>query len=129
MAKFKKGHKPWNSGLKGLHLSPDTEFKKGVTTMENHPSWKGGEQHFKHDCAYINIGTNKRIRRPKKVYEYTHGTIPKGWIIYHLNGDRYNDSLENLIAIPRAVLIKINSGRMNVNYHEIKQAVEKFKNK
>jgi len=129
MAKFKKGNKPWNAGLKGLHLSPNTEFKKGVTTMENHPSWKGGEQHSKHDCTYINIGTNKRIRRPKKVYEDAHGTMPKGWIIYHLDGDRYNDSLDNLIAIPRAVLVRINAGRMNANYHEIKKAVEQFKNK
>jgi hypothetical protein len=37
--------------------------------------------------------------------------------------------LDNLIAIPRAVLVKINSGRMNANYHEIRQAIEQFKNK
>jgi len=28
--KFKKGQVPWNKGLKGIHLSPITEFKKGV---------------------------------------------------------------------------------------------------
>lgn len=27
--RFKKGHIPWNKNIKGLHLSPDTEFKKG----------------------------------------------------------------------------------------------------
>jgi hypothetical protein len=37
--------------------------------------------------------------------------------------------LDNLIAIPRAVLVKINAGRMNANYHEITQEIEKFKNK
>ena len=26
---FKKGHIPWNKGLKGIHLSKKTEFKKG----------------------------------------------------------------------------------------------------
>ncbi len=26
---FEKGHIPWNKGIKGLHLSPSTEFKKG----------------------------------------------------------------------------------------------------
>jgi hypothetical protein len=26
---FPKGHTPWNKGLKGIHLSPTTEFKKG----------------------------------------------------------------------------------------------------
>ena len=27
--RFKKGQTPWNKGLKGIHLSPETEFKKG----------------------------------------------------------------------------------------------------
>lgn len=26
---LRKGHTPWNKGLKGIHLSPATEFKKG----------------------------------------------------------------------------------------------------
>lgn len=33
--KFAKGHQPWNKGLKGIHLSPSTEFKPG-----NVPWWK-----------------------------------------------------------------------------------------
>ena len=126
---FKKGHKPWNAGLKGFRPSPNTEFKAGETTGDKHPSWKGGEQNFTKDCVYLYAGANKRVRRPKKVYEDAYGEVPKGWILYHLDGDRYNDSANNLIAIPRAVLVKINAGRMNANYHEIKQAVEQFKNK
>ena len=27
---FKKGHDPWNKGMKGLRVSPETEFKKGL---------------------------------------------------------------------------------------------------
>lgn len=126
---FKKGHKPWNKGLKGIRLSPDTEFKTGEKVGDKHPSWKGGEQKFTKDCVYLFAGANNRVRRPKKVYEDTHGPIPKGWIIYHIDGDRYNDEIDNLIAIPRAVLVKINSGRMNTNHHEIKQAIKQFKNK
>lgn len=34
---FKKGNKPWNDGVKGIHLSPATEFKKGVLA----PNWNG----------------------------------------------------------------------------------------
>ena len=126
---FKKGHVAWNKGLKGIHLSPETEFKKGQLTGSEHPSWKGGEQINANDCVYIYAGANKRIRRPRKVYEDAHGEIPKGWILYHIDKDMHNDSLDNLIAIPRAVLVMLNANRINGNYQEIKSAVENYKNK
>jgi hypothetical protein len=128
--RFEKGHTVWNKGLKGIHLSPETEFKKGQFTGSNHPSWKGGEQIPKSDCVYLFSDTNKRVRRPRKFYEDAYGEIPKGWILYHLDKDRYNDNLDNLIAIPRAILVMINSNRLNANYHEIKSAIDNLnKNK
>jgi len=64
LTSFKKGHKPWNKNKKGIHLSPETEFKKrelmgntrgfkkgqipwnkglkGFMAGEKNPSWKGG---------------------------------------------------------------------------------------
>lgn len=44
---FKRGHTAWNKGIKGLHFSPETEFKKGristnktkigeITVRKNH---------------------------------------------------------------------------------------------
>lgn len=127
--KFEKGHKPWNAGVKGIHLNPDTEFKKGKMVGKDNYSWKGGEQLNTNDCVYLSVGANKRIRRPRKIYEDAHGEIPKGWVLYHLDKDMHNDSLDNLIAIPRSVLMQINSDRMNANYHEIAEAVNQFKNK
>lgn len=126
---FKKGNIAWNKGKKGIHLSPATEFKKGDKVGDKHPSWKGGVQISKTDCVYLYSGANKRIRRPKKVYEDFYGAIPKGWILFHLDRDNKNDNLDNLIAIPRAILVKINANRMNSNYQEIKIAIEEFKNK
>ena len=38
----------------------------------------------------------------------------------------HNDDLDNLIAIPRAVLVMLNANRINGNYQEIKSAVEKW---
>jgi hypothetical protein len=126
---FKKGHVTWNKGLKGIHLSPETEFKKGQFTGSEHPSWKGGEQINSNDCVYVYAGANKRIRRPRKVYQDAHGEIPKGWILYHIDKHIHNDNLDNLIAIPRAILVMLNANRINGNYQEIKSAVEKYKNK
>ena len=121
---FKKGHKPWNSGVKGIHLNPSTEFKEGVMVGKDHYSWKGGEQVNKNDCIYLHTGANKRVRRPRKVYEDANGPIPKGWVLYHLDKDKHNDHLDNLIAIPRAILVRINANRMNANYYEIKKAID-----
>lgn len=128
-SKFQKGHTVWNKGLKGIHLNPETEFKKGQFVGDNHPSWKGGIQVCKSDCAYVYAGVSKRVRRPRKIYEDAYGEIPKGWILYHIDKDRYNDNLDNLIAIPRAILVMINANRLNANYHEISEAVKQFNNK
>lgn len=39
---FRKGNIPWNKDVKGLHLSPKTEFKNGQQSKENNVNWKGG---------------------------------------------------------------------------------------
>lgn len=126
---FPKGHEPWNKGLKGIHLSPSSEFKKGEIAMDKHPSWKGGVQIFTKDCAYVSVAPNKRLRRPRKVYEETVGLIPPGWVLFHIDGDRFNDDIDNLIAIPRAILVEVNAGRIGSNYHQLKIAVELFNQK
>ena len=108
---FKKGHSTWNKDLKGIHLSPETEFKKGENFGKDHPSWKGGVQNNKVDCAYLHDGINKRVRRPRKVYEDNFGPIPEGHIIFHKDWDKDNDEPWNLEAITRAELVKRNKNK------------------
>ena len=105
---FKKGNVAWNKGMKGLRLSPKSEFKLGEKVGDIHPSWKGGVQNNKNDCAYLWDGANKRKRRPKAIWEEYNGTLPDGMVIYHLNGDKNDDDISNLKAITRAELLKIN---------------------
>ena len=131
---FKKGNVPFNKGKKmteyvsesSLEKIKETQFKPGQTAAEKSNKWKGGVQEMTNDVVYLYSGIGQRIRRPKYIYEFHNGQIPKGWILYHLDQDKHNDNIENLIAIPRSVLMKINSGRLNVNYHEIKQEVENY---
>lgn len=100
---FKKGQIPWNKDKKDIHLSPDTEFKVGPEhTGDKHPAWKGGVQHMTNDCTHLYDGPNKRVRRPRKVYEDTFGPIPEGYIIIHKDNDKDNDEPWNLKAISRA---------------------------
>lgn len=89
-----------------------TSFKKGVTTLETHPNWKGGLQKHK-DAYYITIGTNKRMRRARYVWELHYGKLEAGWIIWHKDGDKYNDEIENLEAITRAEAMERNARMRN----------------
>ena len=117
---FVKGVKTWNKGMKGFRPSPETEFKVGELVGDIHPSWKGGVQTPKNDCAYLWDGVNKRKRRPKAVWEQHHGTLPEGMVIIHLDTDKYNDDISNLKAITRAELLKLNQ-QNKIRQHELKK--------
>ena len=106
--RFTKGVIAWNKGLKGLRLSPETEFKTGELVGETHPSWKGGVQMPKNDCAYLWDGANKRKRRPRAIWEQYNGTLPEGFVVIHLDGNKYNDDISNLKAISRKELLQLN---------------------
>lgn len=103
-----------SEGLKGNQFAKGnkpnvTTFAKGKDhTLERHPSWKGGVEIMSKDCAYIAVGTNKRKRRPHVVWESVYGELPKGYVLVHKDGNRYNDDIENLEAITRAELLDRN---------------------
>lgn len=84
-----------------------TTFKPGDNAMEKHPFWKGGIQKHK-EGYFIQLATNKRQKLARYVYEQIYGELPKGHVIYHIDGDRYNDDPSNLVAITRVELIKLN---------------------
>jgi len=110
LGQFLKGLMPWNKNKKGIHLSPDTEFKSGEDhTGENHPSWNGGEQTPKNDCTHVWTGTNERVRKPRMIYQEAHGPIPAGHVIYHIDGNKRNDDPSNLEAISRGELMQRNA--------------------
>ena len=113
---FKKGNVPWNKGKKGIHLSPETEFKPGHNIGKKSNKWKGGIQKPKSDCTHLYSGPNKRVRRPVFVWEQRYGKIPKGWCVIHLDKNKDNDEIDNLMIVPRAILMKINSNRNQIEF-------------
>ena len=112
---FKKGSIPHNKGKKFKdYLSQETIDKikqtqfKGELNGKSSYNWKGGIQRPTNDCTHLNVGINKRVRRPKHIYEQHYGKIPKGYIIYHIDGNKDNDDINNLEVITRAELLKRN---------------------
>jgi uncharacterized protein YlaI len=68
---FKKGTKPWSYGIKGIHMSPATEFRKGSTPWikgknglknEKHPNWKGDNVGISALHSWVKRRLNKPIK-------------------------------------------------------------------
>jgi len=112
---FKKGNISWNKGIKGLHLSPETEFKKDnkahlgfkhseevrikmqgmrkevmhkgyrFILMPNHPNSTKGGYIFEH-----------RLIMEKHLGRY----LKQKEVIHHINRIKTDNRIENLILLP-----------------------------
>ena len=103
---FLKGLIPWNKDKKGIHLSPATEFKKGLR-----PATKvdvGTVKYRKHKRdgirAWIKIGEpNIWKLRAVAVWESSNGReLPSGYVVHHKDRNKLNDHPSNLQAMTRA---------------------------
>jgi hypothetical protein len=74
-------------------------------TGENNPSWKGGKT--THKQGYIMVKETRPDKKGKyqlehtAVWEAANGPLPDGYVIHHLNGQKTDNRLENLQALPR----------------------------
>lgn len=103
---FTKGNEPWNKGLKGIHLSPETQWKKGCESNRKLPLGSVTIRHRKreaHPRAWVKVAEPNVWRERAKVeWERAYGPVPKGMVIHHKDRNPLNDSLENLQAMTRA---------------------------
>jgi len=108
---IKLGNKPWNKGMKGIHLSPSTEFKKGrkSTRLEDIGSIKiRSRSREPGQRAYVKVANPRTwLLRCRFVWESFHGPIPRGLIIHHIDGNTLNDDLCNLSLVDRAAHARI----------------------
>ena len=100
---FKRGHTPWNKVLKGIHLSPHSEYKLG----------RKNENKMSIGSVTIRTDQQKKKRRwikmpdgwiefAKIVWAEAHGPIPEGMLIHHKDRNTLNDNLDNLQLMDRA---------------------------
>jgi hypothetical protein len=103
---FVAGGRSWNAGMKGIHMSPATEFKPGR------------ESDRKAAIGAVTIRVRKRDKKPRAwvkiampnvwrpravvVWEKEHGTVPRGSVVHHKDESTLNDSPDNLELQTRA---------------------------
>ena len=91
--------------MKGIHLSPESEFKRGC---EGNTRLEVGSTTIRRDKqgllrAWVKIGEpNVWRERARLVWENEHGRIPRGMIVHHHDRDALNDTLDNLRLLTKA---------------------------
>lgn len=102
---FEPGHTTWNRGMKGIHLSPASEFKPGRRSDRRAPV---GEErvrrtHDGHLRMFVKVAEpNVWKLRAVKVWEDNVGPVPQGKLIHHQDRDTLNDDIGNLRCLTRA---------------------------
>lgn len=94
---FKPGKTPWNKGMKGIHLSPRTEFKPGNNMKElgsfTLKKRKGNPRRY---LKVMEGGKPKWVLYSKYLWEMQNGKIPQGYTLVYKDGNLLNDELSNL---------------------------------
>ncbi len=97
--------KPITRRAKLCHLC-DNKARVESNLGENNPNWIGGK--IKNNgYIYIRVQKPNGFKHPYRaehilVWEQANNkSLPKGWLIHHLNGIRDDNRIENLVAMPR----------------------------
>lgn len=109
---FQKGDTPWNKGVKGIHLSPDTEFRRGRRPKNKAELGEVRIRIRKRDGkqrAWIKVGRpNKWRLRCYVLWEQAGGPkVPPDFFLHHCDGDTMNDTLTNLAVVSRAFHLQL----------------------
>lgn len=115
--RFKKGNVPANKGKKMpkavYEKAKATMFKPGSTPSNTMPI--GTEKKLPDGYIWIKINDLPRVKKQENwiqkhraVYEKHYGKIPEGYVVIFLDRNRENFDPENLAAIKRSELARLN---------------------
>ena len=121
--KFSKGQDAHNKG-KPMPFHPNsaaTRFKQGSAPSNRLPMWServGKDGYIEMKVPRVNPHTGHQTRfmhKHRYVWEEAHGPLSGDTVVKFNDGDRTNCAVENLEAIPRALLPRLN-GRFGRGY-------------
>lgn len=92
-SRFKKGHRTWNTGMKGIHMAPQTEFKKG---HKPHNLKYDGYESKRDKYWYIRVN-GKFVLKHRHIWEQQFGKIPPGMMLNFIDGNSDNIQIKNLV--------------------------------
>ena len=121
--RFKKGNKPWNKGIKGkceansgsfTHERVDVIGKKSIGIPKHYSKGIVCLSDERKEVVDYKSGKvyKMRIKIPyaRYVLQQNGIEVPKGYVVYHKDGNNENNDVSNLEVISRAELIKRNRG-------------------
>lgn len=114
---FKKGHIPFNKGTKGVMKANKTSFKKGHVPKNYKPV---GSERINVD-GYIEIkiaDPNKWETKNRYIYKKYKGEIPKGFKVIYADGNKLNNSLDNLMLVSSSEELIMNRKKLIFNKKE-----------
>lgn len=105
---FQKGQTAFNKGMKQeeymseetIERTKATRFQKGQHPASYRPI--GSRRISKDGYVEIKVSDNKWRQEHCIVYEEKYGPTPRGCIIIHLNKDKLDNDIDNLMMISRA---------------------------
>lgn len=130
---FPKGHEPQNKGKK-MPFNPNstrTQFKKG--RLPHNTRSAGHERADKNGYVWISVeetnpytGFERRyVMKHHWLWERENGPLPEGMCLKSVDGDRSNTDPSNWMAIPRALLPRLNA-RWSLSYNDAEPELKPY---
>lgn len=103
---FSEGNRPWNKGLNGIHISPNSEWKKGRRSENSVPVGTETIRTDKNGKSRCHVKVSEpsvwKLRAVAVWEKENNGNVPIGYVVHHIDRNSLNDDPSNLQAMTRA---------------------------